>query len=215
VVARRASGTRCRVPASRRAAALMLVMPAIEPGCEPSLAGAATYTDAHAILVGSFLHLLVHRSATTVPARRRGLDAGALAFSRVPCEPCACEPGAHPRTPPPFLLGARPCLWPPQIDSRHRLVRPCTVTSVGMPAVCAHPRTSPLSRAVRLVSCSPCTAHARPCAARPSLRSPKTGARRRAFFFVHPGRERACAHSKSTLPAPVTPDRAAFHLLQA
>jgi hypothetical protein len=102
VVARRASGTRCRVPASRRAAALMLVMPAIEPGCEPSLAGAATYTDAHAILVGSFLHLLVRCSATTVPARRRGLDAGALAFSRVPCEPCACEPGAHPRTPPPL-----------------------------------------------------------------------------------------------------------------
>jgi hypothetical protein len=60
---------------------------------------------------------------------------------------------------------------------------------------------------------SPYTAHARSLVARSSLGSPKTGARRRAFFLTN--QERACAHPNSTSPAPVTPGRAALLFPQA
>jgi hypothetical protein len=130
VVARRTSSARRRVPARHRAATLMLVMPAIEPGWEPSLAGAAAYTDARAVLVGPFLHLLVRRSATAVPARRRGLDASALAFLRVLCESCAREPGAHPRTPP---IRGKVVPLAASIDSHRRLVRRTGASPLRVP----------------------------------------------------------------------------------
>jgi hypothetical protein len=57
------------------------------------------------------------------------------------------------------------------------------------------------------------TARARTRATRPSLGSPKTGAHHRAFFLT--ARERACAHSKSTSLAPVTPGCTAFLFPQA
>jgi hypothetical protein len=61
-----------------------LVMPAIEPGWDAFLAGAAAFADARTPLCRPFLVSFSRCSATAVLARRHRPDAGALAFTRVP-----------------------------------------------------------------------------------------------------------------------------------
>jgi hypothetical protein len=93
--------------------------------------------------------------------------------------------------------------------SRELACRPCTHTRVR------HRRAEPLglsrARPGSTRTHSPCTAHACSRAAGPSLGSPELAA----WISSLSIRERACAHSKYTSPAPVTPSRTAFLFPQA